>query len=371
MMKQITLITCLLLLISFLDNKELISQNQILADKLVSQAVIDSTKKYALTYPNETQFSIAVIQHDTVSYLGIKKIDGELIFISNKDSLFEIGSITKIFTSTILVDLILKGQINPDEPISQSLPFKLKESEKDGKAITCKMLSNHTSGIPSFPDSIDEYIKINPENPFVDFDKGKFERYLMTDMKLNFTPGTQYDYSNMGAVLLGYLIEIKTGKLFDSLLQSIVFSKYHMRSTTITKETSKNPIVKGHNETGKPVLNYDWNAMCYAGACLSSANDLAQFVLANFTNDSILEYQRQRTFSVENNDLGLAYAWHIYHKNGIEWYFHNGGTGGYCSNITMDLEKKCAIIVLVNCNYEPEARYLEKISWKILKTIRE
>ena len=369
MIRQITLIINLIFLISFCNNNDLRAQNEFYVDKSISQSTIDTIKKYVLTYPNETQFSIAIIKNDTVSFIGVKKRFGKLISINNKDSVFEIGSITKVFTSTILVDLILNGKINPDEPISHSLPFKLSQSERDGKSITYKMLSNHTSGIPCNPDSIDEYIKRNPENPFVDFNKEKFVHYFKTEMKLNSVPGTTWDYSNMGAALLDYLIEIQTGKPFESLLQSIVFSKYHMNSSTTQRTKIKTRLVQGHNEVGKPVLNWDCNAIATAGACLSTSMDLSKFVLANFSNDSTLEYQRQRTFSVENNDIDLAYGWHIYRKNGIVWYFHNGGTGGYHSNITMDLQKKNAVIILANCTFESEERYLEKISWKILRTI--
>jgi len=106
-----------------------------------------------------------------------------------------------------------------------------------------------------------------------------------------------------------------------------------------------------------------------AGAVLSSANDLAKFVLANFSNDSILNFQRHRTFKVENNAIDLAYGWHIFRGDGVNWYFHNGGTGGYHSNITIDLQKKCAVIILANGDSKPKELYLEKISWKILRTI--
>jgi CubicO group peptidase (beta-lactamase class C family) len=356
-------------LVLFCFCNDLRAQNGFLTNTNIPKPTIDTIGKYALTYPNETQFSVAIIKNDTVHFIGVKKKDGVLVSIDNKDSVFEIGSITKVFTSTILVNLILNGKINPDEPISQTLPFKLSESKKDEKPITYKMLSNHTSGIPCNPDSIDEYIKLNPENPFVDYDKKKFEQYLKTNMKLNFAPGTQYDYSNQGAALLGYLIEIKTGQHFDELLQSMVFSKYNMVSSTIDRNKIENQLVKGHNEVGKPVLNLDFNAISSAGACLSTTSDLSKFVLANFSNDSILKFQQQRTFKVENNAIDLAYGWHIFRGDGVVWYFHNGGTGGYHSNITMDLQKKCAVIMLANCTYEPEERYLEKISWKILKTI--
>lgn len=368
MIRHRTLIIFFLVLFCF--ENQLMAQKEFIDSKNILQNTIDTIKKYALTYPNETQFSIAIIKNDTASFIGVIKRDGAIISSDNKDSVFEIGSITKVFTSTILVNLILKGKINPDEPITNTLPFKLNQSEKDGKTITYKMLSNHTSGIPCNPDSIDEYIKKNPENPFVDFDKEKFIHYFKTAMKLNSVPGMTWDYSNMGAALLGYLIEIKTGQPFEKLIQSFVFSKYGMHSSTLDRRKIKSRLVKGHNEVGKPVLNWDCNAISYAGACLSTVYDLSKFVLANFSDDSTLEYQRQRTFSVENNDIDLAYGWHIYRKNGIVWYFHNGGTGGYHSNITMDLKSKNAVIILANSTFEPEERYLEKISWKILKTIK-
>ena len=357
----------LIIFLSTCNNSK--AQTKFFIDKKIPQSTIDTIEKYALTYPKETQFSISIIKDGVVSFIGVRKHAAGLSFVNNRDSVFEIGSITKVFTSTILVNLIQDRIIDPDEPIANTLPFKLNQSEKDRKAITYKMLSNHTSGIPSVPDSIEAYIKKNPENPWVDFDNAKFEKYLKNDMLLNFTPGTSFDYSNMGVALLGHLIEIKTGKPYETLLQSLVFSKYKMNSSTTERRNIERLLVKGHNETGKPVLNWDCNAISEAGACLSTANDLAKFVLANFTNDSLLSYQRQRTFILENNDLDLAYAWLIYKKNGIVWYFHNGGTGGYRSNITMDLSKKCAVVILTNCTYEPLERYLEKISWKILRTL--
>jgi CubicO group peptidase (beta-lactamase class C family) len=361
----------IVLFLSFFLGNNIEAQNAFHLDRNIPQSAMDTLKKYALIYPAETQFSVAMIKNGTVSFLGIKKKDGMLIPVDSKDSVFEIGSITKVFTSTILVDLIKRGKINPDESISQTLPFKLKESEKEGKAITYKMLSNHTSGIPNLPDSIEEYIKKNPENPFVGYNNKKFEQYLKSTMTLNFVPGTQYEYSNQGAALLGYLIEMRTGQPFDKLVQSMVFSKYDMTSSTIDKTKVAAKLVKGRDETGKPVLNWDCNVLTSAGACLSTTNDLSKFVLANFSDDAVLRFQQQPTFRVENNAIDLGYGWHIFRNDGVVWHFHDGGTGGYHSNVTMDVEKKCAVIVLVNCTYEAEERYLEKISWKLLRAIED
>ncbi len=368
MIKQIFFIA-IIYLVSLIVNFDLKAQNEFQVDKSILQSTFDTIEKFALTYPDETQFSIAIIKNDSVNFIGLKKREGELVLICNKDSLFEIGSITKVFTSTILVNLILQGKINPDESISQSLPFKLNSNEENAQKITFKSLSNHTSGLPNYPSNLDSVARLHPLNPYVEYDSLLLKDYLENEMTLLSVPGDKYEYSNLGYGILGYLLELETGKSYENLLKEYVFQKYGMTISTTNRNKVQKYLVQGYDEKGEHVPNWDLNIHRGAGAVLSSTNDLANFVLANFSNDPILKYQRQITFKVENNDLELAYGWHIYTKNGVVWYFHNGRTGGYRSNITMDLEKKNAVILLVNCVYGQSERPEEKISWKLLQTI--
>jgi CubicO group peptidase (beta-lactamase class C family) len=356
-------------IVLFCFNNDLIAQDGFFTDANIPKSTIDTLKKYALTYPDKTQFSVAIIKNGAVNFIGVKKNDGLLVFVENKDSVFEIGSITKVFTSTILVNLILQDKINPDEPISKVLPFKLNSNEENARKITFKTLANHTSGLPNYPSNLDSVARLHPLNPYVDYDSILLKDYLVNEMTLSSIPGDRYEYSNLGYGILGYLLELKTGKSYEDLLKEYVFQKYGMNISTTNQDKVEKYLVQGHDENGEDVPNWDLNIHRGAGAVLSSANNLARFVMANFSNDPVLKYQRQLTFKVENNDLELAYGWHVYTKNGAVWYFHNGRTGGYRSNITMDLEKKNAIILLVNSVYGQSERPEEKISWKLLRTI--
>lgn len=338
-------------------------------DTEINQSTLDTLYKYALLYPDNTQFSLAVVKNNIVSFAGVLKRNGSLIVINNKDSVFEVGSISKVFTSTILSNLILKNKIGADEQIGSTLPFKLNPLEKDASKITFKSLSNHTSGLPNYPSNLDSVARLHPLNPYVEYDSLLLKGYLINELKLLSKPNTKYEYSNLGFGLLGYLLELKTGEKYENLLQKFVFEKYNMSSSSSRKRRIFNFLVKGHDINGEVVPNWDCNIHDAAAACFSSTHDLSMFVLANFSNDSVLNFQRQSTFSIENDNIDLALAWHIYRKEGITWYFHNGRTGGYRSNITMDLEKRNAVILLVNSVYGQSERHLEKISWRLLRTI--
>ena len=98
-----------------------------------SQQQLEILKEYTTSFPDNTQLSIAVLNDSSTSYLGILIRSDSLIKINNRDSVFEIGSISKIFTSTMLTDLLLNGKIQLDEPIDPYLPFNLKKENNENE----------------------------------------------------------------------------------------------------------------------------------------------------------------------------------------------------------------------------------------------
>ena len=338
-------------------------------DMPIDESTLDTLNKYAFMYPDHTQFSLAVIKNNQVAFAGVLKTNGGLLAINNKDAVFEVGSISKLFTSTILSTLILANSIALDEKIASTLPFEVHPLEKDASKITFKSLSNHTSGLPNYPSNLDSVARLHPLNPYVEYDSLLLMEYLTTELALEAMPNTKYRYSNLGYGLLGYLLELKTGEKYERLVQKNVFEKYNMSSSSSQKRNVLNTLVKGHDKTGESVPNWDLNIHEAAGACFSSAHDLSMFVLANFSKDSVLDFQRQRTFCIGNGNIDLALGWKIVRKEDVTWYFHTGRTGGYRSSLTMDVEKKNAIILLVNCVYGQVGRHLEQINWKLMQTI--
>lgn len=108
----------------------------------------DTLKKYLWKLPVNTQLSIAMVQNNNVIYAGIIIDKDSFHIVENRDSVFEIGSLTKVFTSEILSSMVNKGLVKATDPIQDYFDFGLKDGNKPGRIITLTMLANHTSGLP-------------------------------------------------------------------------------------------------------------------------------------------------------------------------------------------------------------------------------
>jgi CubicO group peptidase (beta-lactamase class C family) len=342
---------------------------QSIINSVLPKSDAELIRKYASPLPDRTRLSIARIRGTTVAFTGVRKVSDSLAFADTRDSVFEIGSITKVFTAALLADLVRHHAVELDDPISCDLPFPLREPAKNGKPVTYRTLANHTSGLPRDPDN--NMFEKTPDNPFCGYSVDSLNQYLRNLMSLQSTPGERYVYSNLGFGLLGYLLELKTGKSYENLLAEKIFSKYRMISSSSDRNRIRNRIIQGLDSTGTGIPNWDLNAMKPAGAVLSNASDLARFVQANFTDDPVLRLQRLPTYlSSENN---AAMGWSMSKYGAAEdafWYVHEGGTGGYRSAIFMDPDNKVAVIILSNVSvYHPLTLNIGQLAYALMKEL--
>ena len=131
-------------------------------------------------FPNNTQLAIALIENGAPRFYGIERRNDTILGVKNKDHVFEIGSISKVFTATLLADFVLNNKLALNDPVSDYLPFKF----KDTASITFKQLSNHTSGLPRLPGNFN-ILSVDFENPYKDYGEEQLEEYLSLELELD------------------------------------------------------------------------------------------------------------------------------------------------------------------------------------------
>jgi CubicO group peptidase (beta-lactamase class C family) len=334
------------------------------------QAQSDSIAKFITDFPNNTQFSIAFVKNGTVHYLGALRQQDTLQNIQNHHSIFEIGSITKVFTSALLAQLVQEGMVQLDDPIQKHLPFKLHQAEKNGRVITLQTLANHTAGLPRLPENIMPLLTAFPNDPYKNYTEKELEQYLQNQLTLKTPPGTQHDYSNLGAGLLGYMLSKKTDKSYATLLQEKIFTPLQMKYSSVNEPVDSNKLVKGLNIMGEATPRWHLAALAGAGAMLSTVEDLSKFVQANFKPNPAFDLQRKKTQTI-NEKMDVALGWHlIKSKDGATWHWHNGGTGGYTSSLVMDVEQQTAVIILSNISaFHKKMGNVDQLAFALMRSL--
>jgi CubicO group peptidase (beta-lactamase class C family) len=297
---------------------------------------------------------VGTIDEKGRSVIGYGKLAKDRDQQPDGDTVFEIGSITKVFTSLILADMVERGEVKLDDPVAKFLPASVTVPSRNGRQITLLDLSMQISGLPRLPTNMKP---ADPANPYVDYDAAKLYEFL-SGYKLQRDIGEKYEYSNLAVGLLGHALSLKAGMSYEKLVKTRILDPLGMTSSSVTlSESQKKRLATGHDEGLSPVKNWDLDALAGAGALRSTANDMLKFLAANLElTDSPLKpaMRRMRTVHRETGmpDLEIAMAWHVFHKFGADIFWHNGGTAGYRSFAGFDPAKKTGVVVLCNTFFD-------------------
>lgn len=335
-----------------------------LITKQQSKIIFENAKKF----PNHTQIAIAIIKEGKVSYFGINKESDTISTIDNKKSIFEIGSITKVFTSTLLSNFVKDKKIKLNDNINDYLNLTF----NNGTKISFKTLANHTSGLPPLPSNLD-LTKVNPQNPYKEYNKKELVEYLTKHLIISQKPKLKYEYSNLGVGLIGYTLSEIENISYDSLLQTKIFSKYNMLNSTAKLNKVNGELIKGQDASGSEVSNWEFSVLAGAGGILSTVEDLSKFAIAQFDcSNKELKLTRQKTFEI-NDNMSIGLGWHIIKsKSGSILNWHNGGTGGYSSSIAIDMKNKNGIIILSNVSaFNPKMGNIDKLCFELMETLEK
>ena len=315
-------------------------------------------------FPNNTQISLAIINKQKTEYIGIIRKNDTLQIINNQNNIFEIGSISKVFTSVLFSKFIHDKKAYLDETIASNFDFNIKE----GGEINLQQLANHTSGLAKLPSNIG-FMQLLSEQPYINYTSGLLKENLTKDIKLKNKVGKKSKYSNFGAGLLGYILTRKERKTYEDILQKYICKPLNMTKTTSDRnKISKDKLIKGLDKKGKETSNWDFtDVLIGAGGIKSCVVDLEKFVRKNFENDEVYNLTHQPTFTISDK-MKIGLGWHILSKDNILW--HNGGTGGYKSCLTLNKEKEAAVIVLSNVSgLSKKGVNIDKLCIQLLKQI--
>jgi CubicO group peptidase (beta-lactamase class C family) len=269
------------------------------------------------------------------------------------DTVFEIGSITKTFTSLLLLDLVERGIVKLNDPVAQYLPSSVKMPTHGGKEISLLNLAAQDSGLPFNADNLsgsdwkEQYDSYTVEKMYA----------FLSGYGLKADPGAQFQYSNIGMSLLGHVMELRTRTNFESLVVTRICLPLGLESTCITPTPQmKGRLATGHGDNGARAPRYSLQVMAGAGALLSTAHDLLTYLRANlgFTQSSLrpLMEQMQEIRHRDQPEFGTTampwYDWGVWIPPQTEILGHGGGTGG-CSTFTgFDKEHRRGVVVLSN-----------------------
>jgi CubicO group peptidase (beta-lactamase class C family) len=281
------------------------------------------------------------------------------------DTVFEIGSATKVFTGLLLADAAQRGEVALDDPVSKFLPQSAKTPSRNGRQITLLDLATHTSGLPRLPDNL---APSDPANPYADYTPEKLYQFL-SGYKLPREIGSKFEYSNLGVGLLGHALALRAATGYEDLLVGRIAAPLGMNATRISLSPDlKSRLAQGHGVDGQPAANWDMATLAGAGGVRSTANDLLKFVAANLGVNKSPLWPAMQLSQKPHHDAGspnmdVALCWHIAKSPNGNVVWHNGETGGYHSFIAFDPATKRGVVVLSNA-----AASIDDLGFHILDT---
>jgi D-alanyl-D-alanine-carboxypeptidase/D-alanyl-D-alanine-endopeptidase len=301
-----------------------------------------------LTHHKVNAISVGVISNGKTWTKNFGTLDTEGTVSPNEKTLYEIGSISKVFTSLLLAEAAESGRLKLDDPISTVMKELAEKNPTVGNTITFKHLSLHMSGLPVMPDNISP---ADSTNPFDGYDRAMLTEYMLS-VKPARKPGEVYEYSNLAVGLLGDLLAREAGVSYEALLKEKLTGPLKMSDTTIKLTPEQlSRFAPPHNAALLPDKAWDFDALAGCGAIRSNINDMLLFAEASLNPPEgplgkAIELAWTQHKPANNGNHAMGLGWMIALDGSTRW--HNGQTGGYQSMMLVSRQADCAVVLLCN-----------------------
>lgn len=294
--------------------------------------------------------------------LGLLETDGRQRVIAHGDAgagappvsskaVFETGSITKTFTGAILADMVRRGEVSLNDPVSKFLPPGVKVPSRNARQITLLDLATHTSGLPR---SLDRSKIRDLSNPYADIPTEDVYEFLSSHELLR-DIGAEWEYSNLGFGLLGHALTRAAGvETMDELIRERITGPLKMGMTDYGRANGMGALMaKGHSPDGEVVPYWDFGKFKGAGGLNSNVEDMLTYIDANVGEPhSAIEaamrdaHQPRHSLNIKGNSAALGWDQRVRSDRTI--VYKSGSTAGFAGALGFDPITGAGVVVLGN-----------------------
>lgn len=325
-------------------------------DKAVHSAYLKYQDKL-----NTAGISIGIFRNDSSFFYGYGETKTGNGIVPTKNTFFEIGSLTKTFTAIAIQNMLTENNQTIEKTVRSYLPANLPTLQRNGVEVNFKHLLTHTSGLPYFPDNFGFGLYTNNiGSEFANYDRNKLYTHLQ-NVHLRATPFTKWEYSNTGVGLLGTILELNYNSTYGAVLKNKIFTPLQLSDTkTNMSETDAARWATGYSKGRETPYWNSLNALNGAGVIKSTAADLIKYSRANLNPPNTLlgaaiAATHQITYlPFEDRDIikinGRLGWFQLIHRDlpNESFIWHNGGTGGFSTDMFINKSKKSILVLLYN-----------------------
>lgn len=288
-------------------------------------------------------------------------------------TVFQIASLTKPFTGTILAEMIRTGRVAASDPLERHLARASHVPDYDGRPIRLRDLATHTAGLPNVPETprfswnrLDD-----PRNPYKPLTRDEVASWL-SGYSLPVSPGTRFRYSNVGMAVLGEALSAASGASYETLLKRVVTERFGMKDTTLRLSAEQRGRKAVGHARGSTVPDWEAPAMQPSFGLYSTADDLLRWLRANLgdcgatgaggsggcdagtaaTLALAQSVQIDGRALADSGTLGqgaMALGWFVaWAGDGSPIFWHSGSTGGFNAYIAFSRAHRWAVVALTN-----------------------
>lgn len=372
------------------------------------EALVNRAVQSYVTSPRNRGLVVGIVQDGRQQFFSYGETTKGSHLSPDSVSLFELGEVTEVFTTTLLADLVMQGQLHTDDPLAKLFPPNVRvpaysriacEPEKwvyisDGEAeeplprntrynciptnlnqtapiLLCD-LATHTTGLPGL-----KRLRFwHRKNPYASYTQADLYRFL-NGYEFNKPAFFVYRYSPLNMALLGQALALKTGKRFEALLIDRISNPLQLPDTRLTLDAGQQQrLLAGHSRKGQRTPPWDYDALAPAGGLRSTAKDLLRFTASQlglapddwyFT----MAFAHNPRYPVRqkghpNREAGLGWLLTPLGEEGMKIIWRQGRTGGFCAYLGFVKETNTGVVILSNT-----ANPVDQIGIELLRKLNQ